>query len=98
MLSDTVGFVSDLPTQLIAAFRATLEEVLSADLILHVRDLSHPDTDAQAADVEDVLAELGVRTGGTDPVPMLEVWNKLDLLDDDRRKIDRKSTRLNSSH
>src|SRR5690606_34666218 len=59
ILSDTVGFVSDLPHQLIAAFRATLEEVLSADLILHVRDIAHPDTEAQKADVLDVLGELG---------------------------------------
>lgn len=86
MLSDTVGFVSDLPTQLVAAFRATLEEVLSADLILHVRDLSHPDTDAQAADVEDVLSTLGVQTGGPDAVPMIEIWNKLDLLDADEAR------------
>jgi GTP-binding protein HflX len=60
ILSDTVGFVSDLPTQLVAAFRATLEEVTAADLILHVRDISHPDTDAQAADVLEVLSEIGV--------------------------------------
>src|SRR3546814_11558893 len=60
MLSDTVGFVSDLPTQLVAAFRATLEEVLSADLIIHVRDISHADSDAQAADVEEVLGTLAI--------------------------------------
>ena len=76
ILSDTVGFISDLPTQLVAAFRATLEEVLAADLILHVRDISHPETDDQAADVATILAELGV----TDATPQLEVWNKLDLL------------------
>lgn len=84
ILSDTVGFVSDLPTQLIAAFRATLEEVLSADLIVHVRDIAHPDTEAQRADVMDVLEELGVIGEGVDPaatVPILEAWNKLDLLD-----------------
>ena len=75
--SDTVGFISDLPTQLVAAFRATLEEVLEADLILHVRDISHPETAEQAADVADILASLGV---GPD-VPMVEVWNKLDLVD-----------------
>nr|WP_091301044.1 GTPase HflX [Gemmobacter aquatilis] len=77
ILSDTVGFISDLPTQLVAAFRATLEEVLEADLILHVRDIAHPETVEQAADVADILASLGVK-GGT---PMFEVWNKLDLVD-----------------
>jgi GTP-binding protein HflX len=78
ILSDTVGFVSALPTELIAAFRATLEEVQSADLILHIRDVSHPDSDAQAADVEGVLASLGLDEPGSPP--RLEVWNKLDLL------------------
>ena len=80
VLSDTVGFVSDLPTQLIAAFRATLEEVLEADLILHVRDIAHPDSEAQARDVEAVLAELGVDAGDDDLI--VEVLNKIDLLDD----------------
>ncbi|WP_370689333.1 GTPase HflX [Cypionkella sp.] len=75
--SDTVGFISDLPTQLVAAFRATLEEVLEADLILHVRDISHPETAEQSADVNDILTSLGVRK----TVPLLEVWNKLDLVD-----------------
>ncbi|MEO8242878.1 MAG: GTPase HflX [bacterium] len=75
--SDTVGFISDLPTQLVAAFRATLEEVLEADLILHVRDISHPETAEQAADVADILASLGVKND----VPLFEVWNKLDLVD-----------------
>ena len=75
--SDTVGFISDLPTQLVAAFRATLEEVLEADLICHVRDISHPDSAEQAADVADILASLGVRKG----VPIFEVWNKLDLVE-----------------
>jgi GTPase len=75
--SDTVGFISELPTQLVAAFRATLEEVLEADLILHVRDISHPESAEQAADVNDILASLGVRK----TVPMFEVWNKLDLVD-----------------
>jgi GTP-binding protein HflX len=79
MLSDTVGFISDLPTQLVAAFRATLEEVLEADLILHVRDIAHPEAAAQAADVEAILTELGV---GSD-VPRIEVWNKADLLPPD---------------
>ncbi len=76
ILSDTVGFISDLPTQLVAAFRATLEEVLSADLILHVRDISHPETAEQAADVADILASLGVSSA----TPQIEVWNKLDLV------------------
>ncbi|MBB4618923.1 GTPase HflX [Sphingomonas abaci] len=81
ILSDTVGFVSDLPTQLVAAFKATLEEVVSADLLVHVRDVAHPDTEAQRADVESVLEEIGV-----DPAtPRFEAWNKLDLLDDERR-------------
>lgn len=77
ILSDTVGFISELPTQLVAAFRATLEEVIEADVILHVRDVSHPDTDAQAADVRDVLTELGIdlETGR-----VIDVWNKVDLL------------------
>ena len=82
ILSDTVGFVSDLPTQLVAAFKATLEEVVSADVLLHVRDVAHPDTEAQADDVEKVLAELGV----TDETPRFEAWNKLDLVDDERRE------------
>ncbi len=76
ILSDTVGFVSDLPTQLVAAFKATLEEVVSADLLVHVRDIAHPDTEAQRADVEAVLAEIGV----DEATPRFEVWNKLDLL------------------
>ena len=78
ILSDTVGFVSDLPTELIAAFRATLEEVASADLLIHVRDMAHPDHEAQAADVEDVLSSLGIAEG-EGPV-RLEAWNKVDLL------------------
>ena len=76
ILSDTVGFISDLPTELVAAFRATLEEVLSADLILHVRDISHPETEDQAADVREIMSSLGV----PEDRPTLEVWNKLDLL------------------
>jgi GTP-binding protein HflX len=80
--SDTVGFISDLPTQLVAAFRATLEEVLEADLIVHVRDISHPETAEQAADVADILGQLGV-----DPkVPQFEVWNKLDQVPPDARE------------
>ena len=80
ILSDTVGFISDLPTMLVAAFRATLEEVIEADLILHVRDISHPETDAQALDVEGVLTELDIETESATS-PILEVWNKVDLLD-----------------
>jgi GTPase len=79
ILSDTVGFISDLPTTLVAAFRATLEEVIEADLILHVRDISHEETDNQARDVEAVLADLGIDTLHADS-PILEVWNKIDLL------------------
>ncbi len=78
ILSDTVGFVSDLPTMLVAAFRATLEEVVEADLILHVRDISHPDTEAQANDVAKVLAELDVDVRA--PAKVIEVWNKIDRL------------------
>ncbi len=85
ILSDTVGFISDLPTHLVAAFRATLEEVLEADLIVHVRDIAHPDSEAQAADVMAVLADLGV-----DPVRgtarMIEALNKIDLLDHEARQ------------
>ena len=79
ILSDTVGFVSDLPTELIAAFRATLEEVTAADLILHVRDIAHPDSEAQAADVSSVLASLGLEEGSGPP--RIEVWNKVDALE-----------------
>lgn len=83
ILSDTVGFVSNLPTELVAAFRATLEEVASADLILHIRDISHPDSEAQAADVEAVLTSLGLDKD--DSPPRIEVWNKIDALDDEGR-------------
>ena len=76
ILSDTVGFISNLPTELVASFRATLEEVLAADVILHVRDISHPETEAQAEDVRAILEDLGV---GTER-PLFEVWNKTDLL------------------
>ena len=76
ILSDTVGFVSELPTQLVAAFKATLEEVVSADLLIHVRDVAHPDSAAQRADVEAVLAEIGV----AETTPRFEAWNKLDLV------------------
>ena len=87
ILSDTVGFVSDLPTQLIAAFRATLEEVISADIVVHVREISHPETDAQRDDVLQILRDLGViddADAGNQP-RMVELWNKMDLLVDDRR-------------
>ncbi|TKD50451.1 GTPase HflX [Sphingomonas baiyangensis] len=83
ILSDTVGFVSELPTQLVAAFKATLEEVISADLLIHVRDVAHPDSEAQRDDVEAVLAEIGV----DEATPRIEAWNKLDLLDDDARAV-----------
>ena len=83
ILSDTVGFISDLPTSLIAAFRATLEEVLSADVILHVRDVAHADSDAQAEDVNRVLAELGIDDLRRSRI--VEVWNKLDLLPPEER-------------
>jgi len=77
IMSDTVGFISSLPTELVASFRATLEEVLDADLIVHVRDISHPQSAEQAKDVTDILHTLGV----AETAPMIEVWNKIDLLD-----------------
>jgi len=86
ILSDTVGFISDLPTQLVAAFRATLEEVTAADVIVHVRDIANPDTAAQKRMVLDVLGELGLieDEGATPTVPIVEAWNKWDLLDEER--------------
>ncbi len=83
ILSDTVGFISDLPTQLVAAFRATLEEVTGADVICHVRDMSNPSHAAQKKQVMEVLADLGVvdKENGESSIPILEVWNKCDLLD-----------------
>jgi GTPase len=84
MLSDTVGFISNLPTQLVAAFRATLEEVLEADLILHVRDISHEDAEAQERDVEAVLRQLGIDPAAGDRI--LEVWNKIDRFDVEERE------------
>jgi len=84
ILSDTVGFISNLPTTLVAAFRATLEEVMEADLILHVRDISHPETQAQLQDVDAVLSDLGIDAAASDS-PVLEVWNKADRLDADKR-------------
>jgi GTP-binding protein HflX len=83
IMSDTVGFISDLPTELIAAFRATLEEVIGADLIVHVRDIANPDTAEQKADVFDVLDKLGIDCSET---PMFEVLNKVDLLDEDSHR------------
>lgn len=83
ILSDTVGFISDLPTQLVAAFRATLEEVIEADIILHVRDMSHDDAAAQAADVEGVLGDLDIDP--QDHQRVIEVWNKIDRLSDEDR-------------
>jgi GTP-binding protein HflX len=86
ILSDTVGFISDLPTMLVAAFRATLEEVIEADVVLHVRDVSHEDAEAQQHDVEDVLRQLGIDTEQSGRV--IEVWNKIDRLADvDRARL-----------
>jgi GTP-binding protein HflX len=90
ILSDTVGFISDLPHELVEAFRATLEEVQEADVVLHVRDVANPDTDSQARDVQKVLAELkvlgedGEAEGGK---TLIEVWNKIDLVDGEAREI-----------
>ncbi len=86
ILSDTVGFISDLPTQLVAAFRATLEEVMAADVIVHVRDMANPDSMAQKQQVLDILQELGLleREDGIAAIPMLEAWNKWDLLAPDQ--------------
>jgi len=82
IMSDTVGFISDLPTMLVAAFRATLEEVIEADIILHVRDVSHGDTVAQSADVIEVLRGLGIEP---DDPRLVEIWNKIDRLDPEER-------------
>ncbi|MBS9720406.1 GTPase HflX [Tianweitania sp. BSSL-BM11] len=84
ILSDTVGFISDLPTHLVAAFRATLEEVVEADLVIHLRDISDPDTAAQAEDVEQILSDLGI--DAEDAEHVVEVWNKVDLIDDATRE------------
>lgn len=88
ILSDTVGFISDLPTQLVAAFRATLEEVTAADVIVHVRDIANPDTDEQRGRVIDVLGDLGLVDEDGEPAgaPILEAWNKVDLLDPETTK------------
>jgi GTP-binding protein HflX len=84
ILSDTVGFISDLPTHLVAAFRATLEEVVEADLVIHLRDIADQDTAAQAEDVEQILSDLGIDAEDADHV--VEVWNKIDLIDDATRE------------
>lgn len=88
ILSDTVGFISDLPTQLVAAFRATLEEVTGADVIVHVRDMASASAGAQKAQVLQVLAELGIveGEGGESTIPIVEAWNKIDLLDAEARE------------
>ena len=87
ILSDTVGFISDLPTQLVAAFRATLEEVTAADVIVHVRDVANPESTMQKRQVLEILTDLGIteQEDGESTVPILEAWNKWDLLSDDRR-------------
>ena len=82
IISDTVGFISDLPTELVAAFRATLEEVLAADLILHVRDIAHKNTDLQVVEVEKVLQSLGI----SESIPILEIWNKIDSIEPEKKK------------
>jgi GTPase len=86
MLSDTVGFISNLPTQLVAAFRATLEEVLEADIILHVRDISHEDAEAQEHDVDAVLRQLGIDPDADSGQRIIEVWNKIDRFDPEERE------------
>jgi GTP-binding protein HflX len=86
MLSDTVGFISNLPTQLVAAFRATLEEVLEADIILHVRDISHEDAEAQERDVDAVLRQLGIDPDANSGQRIIEVWNKIDRFDPEERE------------
>ncbi len=91
LLSDTVGFISDLPTMLISAFRATLEEVTQAEVILHVRDISHEDWEAQGRDVETILEELGL--AGENRKPMIEVWNKIDAIEPRRLESLRISVR-----
>ena len=85
VVADTVGFITDLPTELVAAFRATLEAVAEADVLVHVRDIAHAETDAQAADVHGVLELVLRQAGRENPPPTIEAWNKIDLLTDDRR-------------
>ena len=97
ILSDTVGFISDLPTMLVAAFRATLEEVIEANLILHVRDIHHPESEAQRIDVENVLTELNIPIDGPE-CRIIEVWNKIDLIDAERRQFLEAEARRCSPH
>ena len=97
ILSDTVGFISDLPTMLVAAFRATLEEVTEADVILHVRDIAHDDSEAQMQDVQDVLKALGIDDARRGRV--IEVWNKIDTLDPEARaRIENMASRVTPDH
>jgi GTP-binding protein HflX len=84
ILSDTVGFISELPTQLVAAFRATLEEVLDADLIVHVRDITHPETEEQAEDVREILETLGITRAAHEA--MIDVWNKIDQAEPEQKQ------------
>ncbi len=93
ILSDTVGFISDLPTHLVAAFRATLEEVAKADLIVHVRDIHHPETEAQRSDVHAVLTEMGL--GETVEHGLIEALNKIDLVPEEQRQVLRNQARRN---
>ncbi len=98
ILSDTVGFISNLPTQLIAAFRATLEEVLEADIILHVEDVANPNRAAHAKEVQNILKELGVNQENTkDVTPQLTVWNKIDQLPSEERDVHAKATEQNGN-
>jgi GTP-binding protein HflX len=89
ILSDTVGFISELPTQLVAAFRATLEEDTAADVIVHVRDIANPATSAQKLEVEEILADLGVIGEEGASIPIIEAWNKWDLLSAEDRAMRR---------
>src|SRR5215468_7413471 len=99
MLSDTVGFISNLPTQLVAAFRATLEEVLEADLILHVRDISHEDAEAQERDVDAVLRQLGIDPDAHSGQRIIEVWNKIDrFAPEEREELQNIAARRPSDH
>jgi GTP-binding protein HflX len=84
IIADTVGFITDLPTELVASFRATLEAVAEADVLVHVRDIAHPESDNQETDVQTVLGEV-LAQAEHDAAPMIEAWNKIDLLGDDRR-------------
>jgi GTP-binding protein HflX len=96
MLSDTVGFISDLPTMLVASFRATLEDVVEADVLLHVRDISHVETEAEAKDVEEVLRQLGINPD--DRSRLVEVWNKADLLvGEERERLGHRVERMDAA-